>query len=98
MRVKRTKAVDGIVKDLQEHVRYLRSVGKSIAKKPPRGRVKQSVEMRLAQSLELHKEAKALASSRRKLATREARIAKRIREMKRKPWGKVKKRRKTRRK
>jgi len=94
MRVARTKTIDRIAEDAKEHVKYFKSVRKSIAKKAPRGRVKESVRKALAQSLNVHRKAKALDDSRKKLATLEARLAKRVQKMKRKSWGKVKKRRK----
>jgi len=94
MRVARTKTTDQIVKDVKEHIKYFKSVSRSIAKKPPRGRVKDSVRKALTQGFSVHRKAKALDSSRKKLATLEARLAKRVQKMKRKSWGKVKKRRK----
>jgi len=98
MRVKRTKTIERIVEDVKSHVKYFESVRRSIAKKPPRGRVKESIEKSLKHGKGLHRKAKALDSQRKKLATLEARLAKRVQKMKRKSWGKIKKRRKRRRK
>jgi len=91
VRVKRTKTLERIAEDVKNHVKYLKSVKKRIDRKPPRGRVKESVNKALAHGLNIHKKAKALDSSRKKLATLEARLAKRVQKMKGKGWGKVKK-------
>lgn len=98
MRVKRTKPIEKIAKDVKSHLKYFESVRRTIVKKPPRGRVKESVEKSLKDGKDLHKKAKALDSKRKKLATLEARLAKRVQKMKKKSWGKVKKRRKRARK
>ena len=91
MRVSRKKPIERISKALQKHIKYLRSLRRAVAKKSPRGRVRDSVEKALTRSLKLQEQVKALASQRGKLETREARIAKRIRQMKSKSWGKIKK-------
>ncbi len=97
MRVKRSKKAEEILTDLNEHLKYFKAVRKYIAKRPPRGRVKESVRKSLSEGKRLRRQVKALISSRKKLETLEARLASRVRGMKRKPWGKIKKRRRRRR-
>lgn len=97
MRVKRSKKAEEILEDVKEHFRYFKAVRRSVAKKPPRGRVKESIRNSLAESKRLNRQLRALISSRKKLETLEARLATRVRRMKRKSWGKVKKRRRRRR-